>query len=233
MALKIDDPGEELTVVRRWSGGLTWMAHPNEDLQQASHALQIDDTVWLIDPIDVNDLDEELDDLGTVAGVVVLTNSHGRDADELAARHGVAIHIPRWFDDLASDFQQPVERFDGELAETGFGLIWSHNGSVWREGALYHPGRQTLVAADVLGTGLFSTRRGQLELFPFLRFSPPGDDLGDLPVERILVGHEDPIFEDPGAALAAALDVAPHQATAGVISSLPTFVRVAASEIRG
>jgi hypothetical protein len=159
MALKHDKPGEEVAVVHRWEHGLTWMAHPDERMRRASHALAVDGEVWLVDPLDADGLDEELTTLGTVAGVVVLTNSHGRHADRLAQRHDVAIHVPACFDEdghPVSDFDAPVEVIVEELADTGFELVWEKDGRGWKEGALYHPGRGTLVVPDTLLTALFT-----------------------------------------------------------------------------
>lgn len=250
MPLKYDRPGDEVTVVRRWEGGLTWMAHPDERMQRASHALVVGDSderrssenrpqsgddVWLIDPLDADGLDAELAGLGTVAGVAVLTNSHGRHADRLADRHDVAVHVPACFaggSHPVSGFDAPVEFFEAELADTGFELVWEKAGSGWQEGALYHPDRRTLVVADTLMTALFTGEDGRLEVLPFFRFSPP-IELGELAVERVLVGHGEPVFEDAQTALDAALAGA-HRGTVGaIVRSLPTFTRQVYGELRG
>ncbi len=144
MPLKNDDPGDAVTVVHRWETGLTWMAHTEPQMQRASHALVDDEDVWLVDPLDAAELDEELAALGTVAGVVVLDSQHGRHADRLADRHDVAIHVPGFFppdSDPVSGFDTPVEFFDGQLADTGFELAWEKTNPrlQWYEGALYHP----------------------------------------------------------------------------------------------
>lgn len=235
MPLKSDDPGDDTTVVGRWDGGFTWMAHPETTMRRASHALAVDGDVWLIDPLDAEGLDEELDRLGRVAGVVVLTNSHGRHADRLAARHNVAIHVPDCFDAGAhpvNGFEAPVEFFDEELADTGFELVWEKDGRGWKEGALYSPDGRTLVVPDALMTSLFVGREGRLEVLPFFRFSPPRGDLGGLPVDRVLVGHGDPVLEDAQAALAAALDGAGSRAPTAIARSLPTLARQMVAELR-
>lgn len=236
MTLKYDGPGADVTVVRRWDGGLTWMAHPDEGMRRASHALVVDDAVWLVDPLDAAGLDEELAALGTVAGVVVLTNSHGRHAERLADRHDVTIHVPSCFEmdsHPVSGFDVPVDWFEDELADTGFELVWEKAGSGWQEGALYHPDRRTLVVPDTLMTALFTGRDGRLEVMPFFRFSPPRADLGDLTVERILVGHGEPVFEDARTALDAALAGENRSTVGAIVTSLPTFARQVYSEVRG
>lgn len=251
MTLKSHGPGDEATVVHRWENGLTWMAHPDEEMQRASHALVVDgsderrssgnraasgDDVWLVDPLDAAGLDEELAALGTVAGVVVLTNSHGRHADRLAVRHDVAIHVPACFDLDAhpvSGFDAPVERFDDELGDTGFDLVWEKDGHGWKECALYHPDRRTLVVPDALMTALFTREGGRLEVFPLFRWSPPRQELGALAVDRILVGHGEPIVDDAQAALNEALAGSRRGAASAMARAVPTFARIAYKAVHG
>lgn len=237
MTLKHDEPGGEVTVVHRWEHGLTWMGHPDERMRRASHALAVDSDLWLVDPLDADGLDEELASLGTVTGVVVLTNSHGRHADRLAQRYDVTIHVPACFDEdthPVSSFDAPVEFFEEELADTGFELVWEKDGRGWKEGAIYHPDRGTLVVPDTLVTALFTKEEGQLEVIPFFRLSPPHDGLGDLAIERILVGHGDPVVENAQAALEEALAGARRGAIPAIITrGVPTFARIAYNEVRG
>jgi hypothetical protein len=232
MTLRHDEPGEEVTTVRRWENGLTWVAHPDEGMHRSSHALVIDEDVWLVDPLDAEGLDDELAALGTVAGVVVLTNSHGRHADRLAERHDVSVHVPGCFDDPGSDFDTPVQTFDDELADTGFDLVWEKDGSGWKEGALYHPDRRTLVIPDALMTCLFTSEEGRLEMFPLFRWSPPRQELGSLDVDRILVGHGEPVFDDAQTALDGALAVSRRGVPSAVVRSVPTFARIAYTNLR-
>lgn len=233
MALKHPGPGGDPAIVHRWDHGLTWIAHPTEQMQRASHALAVEDDVWLIDPLDARGLDGILDELGEVAGVVVLTNSHGRDADTLADRYDVAIHTPACFDDARAEFAAPVVPITDELAATGFDLVWEKDAAGWKEGALYHADRETLVVADTLMTSLFTDETGRLELFPFFRLSPPRDGLGGLAVDRVLVGHGEPVVADAEAKLDAALADARRGAPSAIARALPTFGRIAYHEIRG
>lgn len=235
MPLKHHGPGDEPTVVERWEGGLTWMAHPTEDMQRASHALVAPDGVWLVDPLDAAGLDEELDPLGPVAGVVVLTNSHGRHADRFARRHDVAVHVPVCFDEDAHPvvgFDAPIERFEDELGSSGFTLAWQKNGRGWQEGALYHPDRRTLVVPDTLMTSLFVGRTGRLEVFPLFRLSPPASAFAGLAVDRVLVGHGEPVTDGAQPALEAALDGAHRSTPAAIARAIPTFARIAYREAR-
>lgn len=235
MTLKYDRPGDEVTIVQRWKNGLTWMAHPDAEMQRASHALVVDEEVWLVDPLDAMGLDTELAGLGTVAGVVVLTNSHGRHADRLADRHGVAIHVPVCFAEDAhpvSGFDASVEFFDEELADTGFELVWKKDSPGWKEGALYHPNRRTLVVPDTLMTALFTDQEGRLEVLPFFRLSPPRDPFRNLTVERVLVGHGEPVVENAQVALDEALVGTRRGAPRAIVRSIPTFARQVYDEIK-
>jgi hypothetical protein len=190
--------------------------------------------VWLVDPLDAEGLDEVLAALGTVAGVVVLTNSHGRHADRLAQRYGVAIHVPACFDSATDHFDAPVDSFDDELAATGFELVWEKDSPGWKEGALYRPDRGTLTVADTLVTALFTGQDGRLEVLPFFRLSPPRDAFGDLSVERVLVGHGEPVVENAQAALDEALAGARRGALSAIIArGVPTFARIAYHEVSG
>lgn len=233
--LKVNEPGDEVSVVGQWDGGFSWMAHPEETMRRASHAIVVDGDLWLVDPIDADGLDDNLTDLGEVAGVVVLTNSHGRHADLLAVRHDVAIHVPACFDldtHPVTGFEAPVEIIEGDLANTGFQLVWQKDSRGWKEGALYHSDRGTLVMADTLMTALFTGKDGRLEVIPFFKRSPPRAELGNLAVERILVGHGEPVMEDAQQALLAALDGAGSPTPMAIVRCLPTLARQVYAEIR-
>ena len=76
----------EIGAVTEWNGGFSWIAHPEEDAERASHALATDDGVWVVDPVDAAGLDEALGGLGDVAGVVVLQDRHTRRGGRGATR---------------------------------------------------------------------------------------------------------------------------------------------------
>lgn len=222
--LKNRGPGGEVTVVHRREHGLTWMAHAEPQMQRASHALVDDGDVWVVDPLDAAGLDEELDALGTVAGIVVLDSQHDRHADRLAERYDVAIHVPTCLPEDSqpvSGFDAPVEVFDEELADTGFELVWERVSERvrWYEGALYHPERKTLVIPDTLMTAHLTVQVGRLEVVPFWRFSPP-TDLGDLDVDRVLVGHGEPVTDNAQTALEEAVAGVHGSATGALLRAL-------------
>ena len=230
-------PGE---VIHRWDGGLSWMAHPDEGFQRTSHALVVggedgprhdadgdssDPPVWLVDPVDAEAIDDELAALGSVAGVVVLSTYHRRDAEAFAGRYDVPIYLPERVSGIAGELDAPVERFQGKLADTGFRAIPTVR-FPWKEAVLYHPGRKTLVAADSLITMPDRTAPDErLAVISYLRLFPPRDALGGLDVERVLVGHGPGVFEDAQAALEDALAGARWGAPRVLARNLPDLLR--------
>lgn len=204
----------------RWEGGLTWIAHPDESMQRASHVLvgesgagetdAEDGTggadVWLVDPVDAPALDETVAELGAVAGVVVLLDRHERDAATVARRHDVPVYVHATMDGVAESLDADVERFDAELAGTGYRTIRVLDRSVWREVALFSPDAGTLVVPEAVGTGeFFLAGEERLGVHPALRLLPPRGSLGGLAPDRIAVGHGPPIVEDAPQALGDAL----------------------------
>ncbi|MFC6728051.1 hypothetical protein ACFQDG_05285, partial [Natronoarchaeum mannanilyticum] len=200
----------------RWEGGLTWIAHPDEAMQRASHALvagegpdgtDADETgepsVWLIDPVDTPDLDETVADLGEVAGVVILLDRHKRDAAAIARRHDVPVYVHATMDDVAETLDADIERFDAELADTGYRTIRVLNRGFWTEIALITPADGTLVVPEAVGTSdYFLANDERLGVHPALRLLPPRGSLGGLAPDRIAVGHGAPVVDDAPDALA-------------------------------
>lgn len=231
MPLAYDRPGDATTIVHRWDGGFTWMAHPDEMMQRASHALAVGDDVWLVDPVDAVGLDDVVGELGHVAGVVVLSHAHRRQAERLAKRHEVAVHVPSCIHVDAypiTEFTVPVKSFDDYLGNSGFELVWTADAKFKQEGALYYPQRKTLVVSDILMTGLFAQQNGRLEVFPFyplFDIPVPTTELGVLDVDRVLVGHGEPVVEQAQEALEDALAEADRGTAMAIARNLPTFSR--------
>ncbi len=150
--------------------GLGWMEDARE--ARASHALAVDGRVWLIDPIEPQDVEERLLALGEPAGVIQLLDRHNRDSKALATRLGVPLHVvPR------------------ELPGTPFQLLRIVRNRVWKEAALWWPEQRTLVCADALGTiPFFRSGDEVVGVHPLLRLRPPRVLLGLAP-EHLLVGH--------------------------------------------
>lgn len=189
----------------RWEGGTTWIAHPEESMQRASHALVVDGEVWLVDPVDADGLDEHLAALGDLAGTVVLLDRHKRDADAIARRHDVPVYVPEWMDGVAGEMTAPVERFGTTLAET-YSVYRIMDSRFWQEAALYDDEEGTLVIPEAVGTAsYFRTGDERIGVHPMLRLRPPRR-LREFSPERVLVGHGEPLRSDAADALDSALD---------------------------
>lgn len=203
----------ELQEIDRWRGGVGWLAHPDEPLARASHALDIDGDVWVVDPVDGPGVDDLLAALGDVAGVVVGLDRHTRDAAALAARHGVAVHLPRPLAGIADQLDAPTEVFDDELADTGYRAITVVDNRFWREAALYDPETGTLLVPEAVGTARHYVVEGErLGVHPVLRVRPPRRRLSGPSPERVLVGHGAGVQTDAASALQDALRLARRNA---------------------
>lgn len=231
MPIKRRGPGPEPRFIA-WPGGLSWVAHPGEAMQRASHALAVgpdgdpaesetdpaDIDLWLVDPVDARNLDDRLAERGSVAGVVVLSGYHRRDAAAIARRHDVRVQLPEPLAGLADGLEAPVEVVEARLPATGYDVLTVRSRPGWREAALYAPTSGTLVTADSLVSQDAGTGPGErLAVGPYVRPWPPRDVFEGLGVERILVGHGDPVLEDAQAALETAL--------ANARRGLPAYLR--------
>ena len=206
MSFKETGGATDLREIDRYDHGVGWIAYPNERMQRASHALEVDGKVWVVDPVDAEGLDHLLDDLGEVAGVVILLDRHKRDAAAVARRHDVAVHVPSFMaGDVADDLDAPVERFHRELDKTGFGAHTLVDNFAWKEAALYNDETGVLVVPESVGTGdYFLAGEERLGVHPMLRLKPPRK-LSRFDPERILVGHGEGIHEDATGALETAI----------------------------
>lgn len=232
MVVKAYGPGDAPDV-RRWDGGLTWLAHPDERMCRASHALAVDGDVWVVEPVDAGGLDDLLADLGTVAGVVVLASYHRRDAPAVATRHDVPVFVPEPLADLADAMDAPVETFEGTLPGTGYRTIPLLDGLPWTEVALHEPASGTLVATELLVTSEVLTAAGErLAVTPYVRLAPPRAPLEGLGVDRVLVGHGAPVLDGADEALAAALANARLGALPAIARNLPYLLRAAYVAVR-
>lgn len=215
MALRVDDRATGLREIDRFENGVGWIAHPEETMQRASHALEIDGEVWLVDPVDADGLDDLLAEFGDVRGVAVCFAQHKRDAAEIAARHNVPVYLPDWFDGVAEELPEdtPVARFGAELSDSGLEAHVVKKGRMWKEVALYDPDRGTLLVPESVGASeYFLAGDERLGVHPARRAFPPREALEefvsgpDLDVERILVGHGPGVQTDARAALRDALE---------------------------
>ncbi|MDB2260202.1 hypothetical protein PM035_06760 [Halorubrum ezzemoulense] len=194
-----------LEAVTEWDGGVSWVAHPEEDAMRGSHALTTEGGVWVVDPLDADGLDDRLSDLGEVAGVVVTHDRHTRDAEAIAARHGVAVSVPEWMDLTREKLDGEPEPFDAELPGTNYEAHRLIDTDEWEEAVLVDESGGTLVVMETLGTlPGFCEGDNDVGVHPALDEAPEG--LADYRPERILVGHGESVSEGGATKLAAALD---------------------------
>lgn len=203
----------------RWDGGFSWIAHPQESMQRASHAIAVDDdgvpvagrdveseAVWVIEPLDFDRLDEELRAFGPVAGVVVLAGLHRRDAAAVASRHGVEVHLSAPVGGLSKRLEAPTTVFGDTLADTGFRSIPVLYGIPWAEAMLFDDRTGTLVVTEILtGTDRGTGPGERVAVAPYTRLIPPREPLAELSVQRLLLGHGPPVIDDARAAVDHAL----------------------------
>jgi hypothetical protein len=187
-----------MEVVRcdEFPGGFGWIV-AGERLERASHALVADGSVWVIDPVEGDGVEERIHAAGTPAGVIQLLDRHSRDCRPFAARVGVRHHVVPFEDVAGAPF-----RFIRVVAFPG-----------WREVALWWPEQRVLCVADVLGTANYFRARGErLAVHPFLRPWPPRalrDLARRLTPGHVLCGHGEGMHGDEAAfALEEALSTA-------------------------
>ena len=205
MPMKESGRTAEWREIDRWDHGVGWIAHPDERLQRASHVVEVDGDVWVIDPVDAEGIDDLFAEFGDVAGAVVLLDRHTRDADVIANRHDVSVHVPRWMSGVDEKLDAPVEPLHAELGDTGYGVAQVLETPFWQEAALYDAESGVLVVPEAVGTSsYFRTDAERLGVHPMLRLFPP-KKLGDLSPDRVLVGHGEGIATDATTALQDAL----------------------------
>jgi hypothetical protein len=181
MAIKLIQPFEH---------GVTWVM--DEWMQRASHALAVDGSVWLIDPVDVPEAIEQAVQLGDVAGVIQLLDRHPRACHSLAQHYNVPLHR--------------LPDGPGTLDGTPFQVIDVLSGKAWTERALWWPDTGTLVVAEQLGTNPYFalSSKSPVGVHPMMR-GLLKTRVGDhLPVQHLLVGHGAPVHDDAATAIAVA-----------------------------
>jgi hypothetical protein len=168
-------------------GVLGWIEDAR--VRRTSHALAAEGRVWIVDPIEADDVDERILALGEPVAVIQLLDRHERDCAAFAARFGVPLHVvPR------------------SLSGSPFELRPVVSLRFWREVALWWPERRILVCADVLGTvPFFRAGDEPVGMHPLLRLWPPRG-LRGLDVRHALVGHGEGVAD--GAAVERALTTA-------------------------
>ncbi|WP_135854495.1 hypothetical protein [Halorussus salinus] len=210
MPLKKSEPATEYEEINRWDEGVGWIAHPDETMLRASHALDTAAGVWAVDPVDAPGVDDLFAEFGDVAGVVVLLNRHYRDADEIARRHDVPVYVPAFFDRVP-EMEADLRRFDATLPGTDYRMLKVADAFGWEEAALYDEAAGTLVVAESVGNAPYFTTPGErIGVHPMMRLTPPSALKGLRP-ERVLVGHGRGAMDDATRALDDALGGARRQ----------------------
>lgn len=154
--------------------GLSWLADDGEKMARASHAVVAGGQVWVIDPVDVEGLDERIAALGEPAGVIQLLDRHQRDCKDVAERLGVP-YVALPFEGVPGSPFEPVPLVDNKL---------------WREVALWWPERRALIVAESVGCcDFFRAGDEEVGTHPMRRFSPPRRELSRLEPEHLLTGH--------------------------------------------
>lgn len=219
MPMKGSDAGE-LTVVDRFDGGVGWIAYPDETMRRASHAIESDGGLWLVDPVDAEGLDDLLAEYADPEGIAVLLDRHKRDAAAIANRHDVPVYVPEWMDGVVGDLDAPTKRFDRRLA--GFDVLRLIDNPLWQEAVLVDG--ETLVVPEALGTAAYFRAPDEpLGVHPMLRVFPPRT-LRSYDPNRLLVGHGDGIFEDVGRTIRRAIDGSRRTAIPLYLRSVREFV---------
>lgn len=225
MTMKASGEATEWNQIDASESSVSWIAYPSERMQRASHALTLDGDIWLIDPVDVPELDTFLAEFGTVQGVVLLLDRHKRDSAAIANRHDVSVWVPDFIDGVADKLDAPVERFRHELAETGFLMGELVDTRFWQEAFLWNENRGVLVVPESVGTSkYFLAGDERLGVHPMLRLLPPRK-LARFDPEHILVGHGKGLHEQATGALQDAISGsrarAPRLAVQTMRSMLP------------
>jgi hypothetical protein len=189
--------------VDEFHAGFGWIA--DEFMERCSHALVAGDSVWVVDPVDTEGLEERIRGTGTPAGVIQLLDRHNRDCATLANRLGVAHHVVP---------QEPLGPFE---------FLPIRLSRRWKEVALWWPAERVLVCADVLGTAHYFRAGGErLGVHPFLRLRPPR-----VPVQPgvILCGHGPGVFTDADGALREALSTSRRRIAKQAASAVRAWAR--------
>lgn len=209
-----------------WNDGLTWIAEPEKPIQRASHALLGDDGVWIVDPVDTEEIHAEIEALGDVAGLTVLIDRHRRDVSAFARRYDVPVHVPSVLGDALDSSGVPVETFEGGLERSGYRSRPVVSNRLWREAALVSHGGKTAIVPEALGRNDFYRARDErVGIHPGLRLWPPRQQLGDLYPERLLVGHGPPLVEHAGAAMQDTLAGARRRAPGAFLRMVTSLAR--------
>ena len=206
MSSRSEGAGPEPSI-DRWDGGASWVAHPDETMQRASHLLvdssAPDDLAYLVDPVDIDGLRSLVDEYGSLAGIVLLLDRHTRDVEMLANSLEVPVMIPAWMSRMEETLSVPVERLGDRLG--GYRVLTVVDNRLWQEAALYNPDSRVLLAPESLGTASYYRAPAErVGVHPARRITPP-TALGEYPVDHLLTGHGPAVHSDASSAVREAI----------------------------
>jgi len=191
MVIKIDGL-KKAEFVDEWENGFGWIGRPEENMKRTSHAF-VDDGVYLIDPLDAENLESKIDEYGGIKGIIILFGRHVRDSEKLAERYDCPVFVPEWFE---RELDADVRKISDKIPGTDWEIHTVVDSRISMEAALYHRESKTLIVADSLGTAKHLRGRGEkLGMNPLYRFNPP-QKLLDFEPERIFCGHGKGITEN-------------------------------------
>ena len=191
MVIKVDEL-REAEFVDDWGDGFGWVGSPEENMRRTSHAFR-DSGVYLVDPVDAENLGQRLDGFGEVEGIILLFARHVRDSEKLAERYDCPVYVPEWFE---RELDAEVEKVSGSIPGTDWEIHTVVDSRFSKEAALYHRETRTLIVADSLGTAKHLRGRGEkLGMSPLYRLNPP-QRLLDFEPDRIFCGHGKGITEN-------------------------------------
>ena len=229
MPMKASGPATDWQEIDRFDNGARgagWVAHPDERMQRASHALAADDGVYVVDPVDAEGVDDLLTEFGEVAGVVVLLDRHKRDAASVARRHDVPVYVPDVMAGITDDIDAETTVVRHDIDGSGLAVHGVINNPLWSEAALYSEDDGTLVVAEAVGTGsYFLAGDERLGVHPALRITPP-KRLRRFDAERLLVGHGEGVLTDAASAVDDAVSGARGRAPRLYAQTLRSFLPV-------
>lgn len=229
MPMKGSGPATDWREIDRFENGargVGWIAHPEERMQRASHALATDEGVYVVDPVDADGIDALLTEFGEVAGVVVLLDRHKRDAAAVARRHDAAVYVPDVMAGITGDLDADTTVVRHDLDGSGFAVHGIIDNPLWSEAALYNEDDGTLVVPEAVGTSsYFLAGDERLGVHPALRMTPP-KRLRRFDAERVLVGHGEGVLEGAASAVDDAVSGARGRAPRLYAQTLRSFLPV-------
>ena len=191
MSIKVDELREP-EFIDEWEKGFGWIGKPEENMKRTSHAF-VDEGLYLVDPVDAENLDEKIDEFGEVEGIVLLFERHERDCEKLAERYDCPIYVPEWFE---RELDAEVKKISDKVPGTDWEIHTVIESRMANEATLYNRDTRTLIVADALGTVKHLRGRGEkLGMNPLYRLNPP-QKLLDFEPERIFCGHGKGITEN-------------------------------------